>query len=358
MCTRPLNNWLPFYIEKGFFAYNKPGPDRLISSWFIYGDASNYIIEKWLFETRNYWKSQKIKTTDYWDNYIVLQINYFWFHHLFGLLYENDILFKEIWDSIPKLSAIDPHIVQSFGLTNKLTPDSKKFIDDKLPHLHKLTYRYDESLYNDKCILYYLLSKNILKFMHIPKTGGTSIEDAAFEKNIIWGRFDVNFEKHNSPDISAWHYPKNDGRFYFCVIRCPFDRLISQFYHENEVASYNATNLNIWIEKAIQKFIKDPNYEDNHFLQQIHFAKCCDIKISFDDLNENLNAVLKQYEMRPLSLPTKVGGIFQQQKREGAQFNRLSISDINEKNTDLINKIYSEDIILWNEVKKAKIKYF
>ena len=43
-CTRPLDEWLEDYIEKGFFAFSfDRTSDRMIASWFLYGDKENYI---------------------------------------------------------------------------------------------------------------------------------------------------------------------------------------------------------------------------------------------------------------------------------------------------------------------------
>ena len=54
-CNKPLNDWLPNYINEGFFAFEKPGPDRLISNWFLYSEKNNYIIDKWCNKTLEYY---------------------------------------------------------------------------------------------------------------------------------------------------------------------------------------------------------------------------------------------------------------------------------------------------------------
>ena len=53
--------------------------------------------------------------------------------------------------------------------------------------------------------------------------------------NLNWGRFDKNFE---SLGACAWHSPQKVKNYCFCVIRDPFYKIISQFYHENEVENY------------------------------------------------------------------------------------------------------------------------
>ena len=45
-CNQSLDTWLDKYISTGFFGFELKC-DRLISSWFLYSEKDNYIIEKW-----------------------------------------------------------------------------------------------------------------------------------------------------------------------------------------------------------------------------------------------------------------------------------------------------------------------
>jgi hypothetical protein len=146
-CMTSLDNWLDNYIHEGFFAFNKPGPGRLISSWFIYGNKDNYLIDKW-FNC----------TIDYWNNHDEMH-TYFWFHYLFNDLYNNDKTLKKKWDNIKKISADGPHYLQNNGILNKITQNVKNHIDNKQTYLYKLTYKYDFAKYNKNCILAYLFNK-------------------------------------------------------------------------------------------------------------------------------------------------------------------------------------------------------
>lgn len=147
-CNRSLNEWLPNYINEGFFAFEKPGPDRLISSWFLYADKNTYIINSWLNSTLKYWKVNNKSHT------------YYWFHYLFGDLYGSDNTFKDIWDKIPKISAngSGPHYLQEKGLFSTITNKIKEDIDNKITPLYKLTHKCAFPSYNQKLNLYYLYS--------------------------------------------------------------------------------------------------------------------------------------------------------------------------------------------------------
>jgi len=147
-CNQSLNDWLPNYINEGFFAFDKPGPDRLISNWFLYSEKDHYIITEWSNSTLQYYKINDKAHT------------YFIHHYLFGDLYNSDSQFKEIWNKVPKLSAngYGPHYLQEKGLFNSLTPQIKKEIDAKTTPLYKLSHKCRFQEYNETKNIYYLYS--------------------------------------------------------------------------------------------------------------------------------------------------------------------------------------------------------
>ena len=144
-CNKSLDNWLDKNILTGFFGFELKS-DRMLSSWFLYSEENNYIIQKW-----------KEKTILYWKNHNKMH-HYFWFHYLFGDLYNSENKFKELWDSTPKISADGPHYIQIQGLLNKLSDNVKNHINEVKTPLYKLTYKYDMKKYNEECNLSYLLN--------------------------------------------------------------------------------------------------------------------------------------------------------------------------------------------------------
>ena len=127
-CNKSLRDWLPNYINNGFFAFDKPGPDRLISNWFLYAEKNNYIIDKWCNTTIEYYTTNNKAHT------------YFIHHYLFGDLYNSDNTFKEHWDKVLKLSANGngPHYLQKKNMFNKLTNTIKMILIIKLHHFINL----------------------------------------------------------------------------------------------------------------------------------------------------------------------------------------------------------------------------
>ena len=168
-CNKPLDDWINKYNKFGFWCFNKPGPDRLISSWFIFSKKNNYIIIKWYLEMINYWN-----TNDKIDNY-------FWVHYLFNKLYNNDEKFKKIWNNVNKLSAgksEGPHyfIPYNISYNNPMTNESKEHIDKIKTPLYKLNYKMN--ITNGSAISY-LLNK-----IYIENDGKFSIYKKILVENI------------------------------------------------------------------------------------------------------------------------------------------------------------------------------
>jgi hypothetical protein len=97
------------------------------------------------------------------------------------------------------------------------------------------------------------------------------------------------------------------------------------------------------------------NISDNHFLPQYKFFEKCHIIISFDNLQNNLNNLMKMFNLPSLILDKLPGGKVQEKKRDKITINILTYLDINEKNRDLIKQIYKLDFELYNNVKNLGI---
>jgi hypothetical protein len=144
-CTKPLDLWLPPLITQGFFAYNRPTPNRMVASWFLYGEKDNYIIDKWYHSVKQFWQTNR-------PNFV-----YFWFHHLFNDLYLTDPAIKEIWDRVPKISVGEAMSLFLADIASPLSSDIKAIIDSKAVPVFKLTYKCDmKKVYNKNSICSYL----------------------------------------------------------------------------------------------------------------------------------------------------------------------------------------------------------
>lgn len=184
-CNKPLDDWLENYMDMGFFAFDTPGDDRAISSWFLSSRPESKITSRFCEEVNRYWlknyfsnqnnrigrffynhvhkriRRSKYESMQFWLLFTVMKTfkvyPYFWFHYLFGLLIGKDKLFRQEWNSMKKYSADIPHVLQKNGLFKPLSKQARIEIDNKQAPLYKLTWKYDETSYVKGCTLEYLL---------------------------------------------------------------------------------------------------------------------------------------------------------------------------------------------------------
>ncbi len=145
VCHRPLDAWLPAVMDEGFFAFDRPAPDRLLSSWFLAAAEDNAIVARWHAATLDYWRRHQSADT------------YFWFHYLFGTIHDRHPEVRDSWDRVPRISADGPHALQMAGLLLDNAAKIDALLDD-LPPVSKLTYRYDAAAETPQSLVRRLLS--------------------------------------------------------------------------------------------------------------------------------------------------------------------------------------------------------
>ena len=92
ICVQPLDEWLPARMTSGFFAFARPGPDRLLSSWFMAAVKGSYIVEQWSRRVTEYWRGRSQRHI------------YYWFHgELLSNLHASDSHVRQLWDAAPTL---------------------------------------------------------------------------------------------------------------------------------------------------------------------------------------------------------------------------------------------------------------
>ena len=134
MCALPLDDWLPERMRTGFFAFERPTADRMIASWFLAASVPCHIVAQWRASVVAYWTGREYRD------------DYFWFHELFGALYEKDERFRSDWQATPSLPA--RHAFH-FGpedsrLTSAATPDYIAALASPPSPVFKLTHKLSE----------------------------------------------------------------------------------------------------------------------------------------------------------------------------------------------------------------------
>jgi hypothetical protein len=188
--VRPLRDWLPKFTRRsGFFAFDKPEPDRPLSSWFIAATPGHVLLEKWWREIARYWSKPRtiaryvdpsipdpgqIPADPVWvvapeggaraGNY-----PYFWFHYLFAYLLLHDREFAAEWARCTRRSATPAHrLLHLFGLYGHPSPQEVAEAMRGAP-LHKLTWRRDYPIE---------LFETICRAIHAPETQALTPEAA------------------------------------------------------------------------------------------------------------------------------------------------------------------------------------
>jgi hypothetical protein len=129
-CLLPLDAWLDPAAASGFFAFDRPGPDRMLSTWFLASVLASPVILRWRDRIRAYWASRTAPDA------------YFWCHYLFQRVYESDDEVRRIWDATPKISADGPHAFVPYpqSLLGPLTEEARSIVELPRTPLLKLTH--------------------------------------------------------------------------------------------------------------------------------------------------------------------------------------------------------------------------
>ncbi len=145
--------------------------------------------------------------------------------------------------------------------------------------------------------LYHINGKLIL-FMHIPKTGGTSVDTwlrglgrpilGSIGKEIDWLPC---VPQHLHAEALAKLVPHGTPDFAFAIVRHPEKRMISEFFHRHKdkrtrrigpylrrrafdemTAEQMSRYFEVWQDRAFAKFRKHPFWDDNHVRPQSAFT--------------------------------------------------------------------------------------
>ncbi len=155
--TVPLNAWLPERLAcGGFYAFERPGPDRPISNWFLAAEKGSLIVERMRQAVRRYWiRGRELRSEE--DGPVIPEdpvamvavpeadhnpkYPYFWFHYSFRFLLEREPEFAALWRSCAPLHADQAHALQYAFAESEPSSDAKvrSLLMDS--PVHKLDWR-------------------------------------------------------------------------------------------------------------------------------------------------------------------------------------------------------------------------
>lgn len=238
--------------------------------------------------------------------------------------------------------------------------------------------------------------KNKIAFLHIPMTGGNTIDKTAAQGGYRWGvcnywyidgicnKNDLPPVKLTNPFRQQWFHvpiqwiPDEVPTYYddsnlFAVVRNPYDRIVSEFFfqchempegcgYKERVKLNSAAFMNAWIQTQLKKVENcpreeklDPVYPDKncimmfsgHFILQSDFiydlkpdgqaVAMVDYVLHTETLDEEFASLMDEYNY-DLKLPAK--------KLERTSHS-LSTTDLDKESIELINRIYKRDFDEW-----------
>ena len=154
-----------------------------------------------------------------------------------------------------------------------------------------------------------MLCRKNLKFIHITKNAGTSIEDVSVDKGVMWG---VNHRQYG-----FWHekFPRKSEEMrqrydWFMVVRNPYTRLLSEYAwlvsdgYVKPKDRHNKDFFNKIIVEFLEKVEKDEEFQfqigkygGDHFTEQYKYLDpCVNIHIlKFENLANDFKALMEEY---------------------------------------------------------------
>ena len=130
-CVTPLDEWLHDHTTSGFFAFARPGPDRMLSNWFLASQPGHPLTVELRDRVQAYWRDRPAPD------------HYFWFHRLFGEAYRTAETVREVWDATPTIRSDGPHyfVPYSRRLAGRMSRRARARVLSGTDPVYKLSHR-------------------------------------------------------------------------------------------------------------------------------------------------------------------------------------------------------------------------
>jgi hypothetical protein len=185
--------------------------------------------------------------------------------------------------------------------------------------------------------VYIILYMKELKFIHITKCAGTSIEECGKENGILWGKYHKEYHKNWHTLFTSINKNIKDKYDWFMVVRNPYSRILSEYYckwggiGKCNLKDKNVTELNNYLIKKINK----RSSTGNHYTEQYKYLDpTINIHIiKFENLNEEFTNLMNLYNIKNIAL----------KKENSGKNKQFTISDFSDELIKLINTVYHKD---------------
>jgi hypothetical protein len=222
----------------------------------------------------------------------------------------------------------------------KIKNDNSSFKDTLIEEVRKSQLNFTKEDLSKK-------TKNDVKFIHITKTAGTTIENIGNKNNYKWGRFDADylgkFKRNKFETCSIWHVPLKyfeinpyEENILFTIVRNPYERCISEYYcpwSGNRNKKADVKKFNRWIRNKLTKenivsFL--PYYEYFSYNDKI----IIDYVLRFENLQEEFNNLFNDIKL-------------DRHDNKHLPFKKYNINNLEKETIKMINNKYQKDFLLF-----------
>lgn len=132
------------------------------------------------------------------------------------------------------------------------------------------------------------INDKILFFAHIPKSGGTSVEDYLSRKGMLalkmrsrrgWCK---TVPQHLHADLHRLIVPPGFADHSFTIFRDPVARMVSE-YRYRTVTNTKIASIDRWVETTLSKYSEQPYMLDNHIRPQVEYLSPGMLVFRFED---------------------------------------------------------------------------
>jgi len=185
-----------------------------------------------------------------------------------------------------------------------------------------------------------------LKFIHITKNGGSSIEAIGLKNGIQWGMHHKEYGwRHRFFPLQPEDFKKRYD--WFTVVRNPYSRVVSEFYcpWSSEHINQGTLDVELFNETIIYRIHQRFNSQGgngDHWCEQYKYIDENVLYIlKFENLQKEFNDLMKKYN---LSMKLDM-----HQNKSTKIFSEKNLST---KTIELINDVYDKDFRLFNYKKR------
>lgn len=184
-------------------------------------------------------------------------------------------------------------------------------------------------------------------FIHIPKTGGTSIEKLLIPEKIkeskrFKNKYKIQTFGHRNKHKPFIFFVETSNLFKFSFVRNPYHRLSSLYSYDLQIKKHDTVGLdyNEWLEKRV--LLEDFNSIDFHRSPMYYFLENKKGKIDFnfigrfENFTDHMNIIMKKFNIKQ-DLP-----------HININPGKREIYLPNNKNLKKFNKMFHKDFILFN----------